>query len=391
VTPSVLAHLSRPLRLLCALALVLAARSAHAEEPAAFVARWLAAQNQGDFAAYQALYGEGFRGVRTSGSRAVTMDRAKWLEDRERMFRKPMVVEADEIRTRTVAEGVLVELRQTWASGEYKDVGKKTLLLVAVGDELRIAREELLTSERVLLPGQILEVVIPVRTAEEAERARARFQTLAELLRGVRSWPLRVSDTPPGVVAVACGAGDVGAMARTARALEPAAVARFVRAPATACPELEESEDPAETWEWPATAEARLGKRTLTVLVTPYTSTDHGDWGRSRRGYRLAAIYREASGEVLDTLDGESASDFSEIDGLTAAAKKIVLAEIYVDQPCDGTTRHAFKRLRRVTTIEPDPSAPASLRSRSKDTTLERGRCDDAAYRDWLREMNRAR
>jgi ketosteroid isomerase-like protein len=45
----------------------------------AFAARWLDAQNTGDFAGYSALYAADFRGVRRSGKQTVRMDRAKWL------------------------------------------------------------------------------------------------------------------------------------------------------------------------------------------------------------------------------------------------------------------------------------------------------------------------
>jgi hypothetical protein len=41
---------------------------------------WLAAQNDGDFAAYQKLYGADFSGVRRSGPRTVALDRAGWLK-----------------------------------------------------------------------------------------------------------------------------------------------------------------------------------------------------------------------------------------------------------------------------------------------------------------------
>src|SRR5438105_2725239 len=61
-------------------------RAINAKEALALVERWQAAQNKGDFAAYQALYATAFRGVRRSGARVSEFDRAGWLADRERMF-----------------------------------------------------------------------------------------------------------------------------------------------------------------------------------------------------------------------------------------------------------------------------------------------------------------
>src|SRR5690606_30530952 len=67
------------------------------EEVTAVLERWLAAQNSGDFAAYSALYGDSFGGVRRSGDRTVRLDRDGWLADRKRMFAKPMKVAASGI------------------------------------------------------------------------------------------------------------------------------------------------------------------------------------------------------------------------------------------------------------------------------------------------------
>jgi hypothetical protein len=86
-------------------ALVLAA-AAHADtgagdlgpEARALVDGWLAAQNQGDFAAYEKLYAKKMTGVRRSRSRAVSLDRAGWMKDRQRMFQKPMKVAASDVR-----------------------------------------------------------------------------------------------------------------------------------------------------------------------------------------------------------------------------------------------------------------------------------------------------
>jgi len=143
-------------RALIFLAVVLAGATARAQgDPRALVDAWLAAQNQGDFAAYQALYAPQFVGIRRSGAKVVELDRAGWLKDRERMFKKPMVVKAKDLRV----DDLRVQFVQTWQSGTYKDTGRKQLMLVKVGSDLRIAREELLESVGAQLDALQLEAV----------------------------------------------------------------------------------------------------------------------------------------------------------------------------------------------------------------------------------------
>ena len=119
----------------------------------ALVARWLAAQNAGDFAAYQALYAEPFTGVRRSGKKTLRFDRAGWLADRKKMFSRPMVVSAGRVTIAPAPDRAHVTFEQTWASGTYRDVGPKVLTVVAVGAELRIGHEELLASRLAPSPG----------------------------------------------------------------------------------------------------------------------------------------------------------------------------------------------------------------------------------------------
>jgi hypothetical protein len=107
---------------------------------------WLAAQNEGSFARYEALYADRFQGVRRSGPRTVRLDRRGWVEDRKRMFGKPMKVEIAELELARTSTDARARFRQTWASANYKDVGAKQLLLVKTPAGLRIAREEMLDS-----------------------------------------------------------------------------------------------------------------------------------------------------------------------------------------------------------------------------------------------------
>src|SRR5690606_40600880 len=75
---------------------------------------WLAAQNQGDFAAYQAMYAARFSGVRRSGAVTAAFDRAGWMKDRAGMFKRAMRVEVT---------GVTIE--RQGAGAEERRVGEE--------------------------------------------------------------------------------------------------------------------------------------------------------------------------------------------------------------------------------------------------------------------------
>ncbi|HKE20698.1 MAG TPA: nuclear transport factor 2 family protein [Kofleriaceae bacterium] len=125
-----------------------------AERARAVLDAWLAAQNGGDFAAYEKLYASRFEGVKRVGKRVKRFARAGWMEDRKRMFGKPMDVEAREPAISTAAASADVRFTQRWRSGRFEDLGPKRLLLVAEGDQLRIAREEMLRSDVVSAGGR---------------------------------------------------------------------------------------------------------------------------------------------------------------------------------------------------------------------------------------------
>lgn len=110
---------------------------------------WLAAQNKGDFAAYQASYAAKFFGIKRAGQREERFDRAGWLKDRQKMFQKPMSVELSDLQIHTLPASADVELTQRWLSGKFEDKGPKRLLVVREGKELKIAQEEMLRSELV--------------------------------------------------------------------------------------------------------------------------------------------------------------------------------------------------------------------------------------------------
>jgi hypothetical protein len=119
------------------------------EQARSLLAAWLAVQNGGDFAGYQALYAPRFEGVRRSGTRTARLDRARWMTDRERMFEKKMTVSAKDVLVVASRDGAELRFEQTWASDTYQDVGPKHMVLTLSGGALRISREEMLRSSRV--------------------------------------------------------------------------------------------------------------------------------------------------------------------------------------------------------------------------------------------------
>lgn len=112
----------------------------------ALLAAWLAAQNEGRFDAYEALYAERFDGTKRTVTRARRYDRAGWIEDRRRMFQRPMRVEISDVEVSATPSVATVRFTQRWSSGAYGDEGPKQLVLVPRGDALAIASEQMLAS-----------------------------------------------------------------------------------------------------------------------------------------------------------------------------------------------------------------------------------------------------
>jgi hypothetical protein len=108
---------------------------------------WLAAQNAGDFAAYEKLYAPKLEGIKRVGARTWRFDRAGWLKDRERMFKHPMTVAVKDIVVRGSGIAATVDLVQTFSQGKFKDEGPKHLVLIKGPAGFQIAREEMLRSD----------------------------------------------------------------------------------------------------------------------------------------------------------------------------------------------------------------------------------------------------
>jgi len=109
--------------------------------------KWLAVQNIGNFEQYSQLYAGKFEGVRRTGARTLRFDREGWLRDRGKMFKKPMSVQMDGMKVILNPASATVRFTQTWASGKYKDVGPKEMVLMKEGAVWKISREELLRSD----------------------------------------------------------------------------------------------------------------------------------------------------------------------------------------------------------------------------------------------------
>jgi hypothetical protein len=125
----------------------LASVEAHEKDAAhALLERWLAAQNDGQFADYEKLYAPDFSGLRTSGKRSVRLDRAGWMADRHRMFQKKMTVSADDVRMRETHGNIWIQFTQKWSSGRYSDVGPKQMFLTRGPNGLLITWEGLMSS-----------------------------------------------------------------------------------------------------------------------------------------------------------------------------------------------------------------------------------------------------
>ena len=112
-------------------------------EATALVDHWIAAQNTGDFTAYDALYARRFEGVKRIGARSQSFDRDGWMRDRKRMFSKPMHVEAFNVAVNVFRQMAFVRFEQRWSSGTFADVGTKDIQLVREAGELRISVERM--------------------------------------------------------------------------------------------------------------------------------------------------------------------------------------------------------------------------------------------------------
>jgi hypothetical protein len=111
---------------------------------------WLAAQNAGDFAAYQKLYAPKFSGIKRVGKRKSVFDRAGWMIDRGKMFKKPFRVQSAGVHFAIGKSGATISFTQSWFSGAFSDEGPKRIAIVrsdGADGKMLITREEMLESK----------------------------------------------------------------------------------------------------------------------------------------------------------------------------------------------------------------------------------------------------
>lgn len=126
-----------------------------------FLASWVAAQNQGNFAAYEAMYAPGFTGTKRVGKVQKTFDREGWLQDRKSMFRAAMLVEATELVVTGAPPIITLELTQRWEQGTFADVGTKRLVIDVYRSADPILREDMLSSRKALARQACLMALYP--------------------------------------------------------------------------------------------------------------------------------------------------------------------------------------------------------------------------------------
>ncbi len=111
-----------------------------------FVARWEAAQNSADFAAYEQLYAERFSGLKRIGGYTARFDRVGWLRDRKPMLRSGVSVHVSDLTLSSVPGFTRAVFTQEFRAKGFRDIGRKQLLLTSERAGTVISREEMLES-----------------------------------------------------------------------------------------------------------------------------------------------------------------------------------------------------------------------------------------------------
>lgn len=303
------------------------------------IERWLDAQNQGDFDTYQRLYAGKFEGIRRSGAKVTRLDRAGWVKDRERMFRSKMVVSAADRKVEPYGSGYRVTFTQTWASGKYKDMGTKELIVLDEDGELRIFREEMLQSVKDLgIKGPALLVwdagsaAATAGSLDAAERVAAVLSTVVEFPSG---FPTRLEGGVNGVgadeavVALGvCTPAEAAAVIDLFRQLGPRVSVRETtwkpRTKGTACPVFWRG------WTWPGTAaSASLGGDTLTVAALR-----REDPGRGGENFFVGAL-RGKDGAVRRIAAFKGGSDLAALETLDKQGAAVVAREKFDGKACE--------------------------------------------------------
>lgn len=345
---------------------------------------WLAAQNAGDFAAYSALYGERFFGIRRSGTQAMKLDRAGWLKDREKMFAKKMTVAAHDVAYQRSHRGTVVTFEQSWSSGTYSDVGPKRMRLSQdrKTGAWKIAEEELVYSIKGTRPSKNVALLWKATDAEpigEIDAIRAPGMTF----RTHGAHPRMVEDgdvlklKKGSVVVGVCPPSRWTEVTRFFQAINPGFTTVEVAAKETACPDLltDGGEDDRIEWTWAGLETLAAKTGTITALLWTGSGMDDGGDGREYEETAVLVLLRDKKGVLVDAKMLEGPSDFTAVDSFKTAGGAIVLTEIYVDEPCDGSTDHEIRRIRLERRIT---AGPEGLVVDEEEETIETDNCTKA-------------
>ncbi len=110
---------------------------------------WLAAQNGGDFKAYERLFASDFKGVLRVGTKAKAMDRAAWMKSRRRMFKSKMKVATKGIAFQSGTDRTTILFTQHFQRGSFEDKGSKEIVVAKRSNRYLIVSERMLDSKAV--------------------------------------------------------------------------------------------------------------------------------------------------------------------------------------------------------------------------------------------------
>jgi len=338
------------------------------------VERWLAAQNQGRFEDYSALYEPHFKGIRMTGNKRIEMRRADWLKDRSGMFQKPMKVSVEDavVLYESTAD-TQIRFVQRWVSGHYGDVGRKILRIRLSSG--KIDQEELLESVPEPVPSGLLEIAVPESASVEkltdvltdmvAKRFPAPMEFSGSLLK-----PLADKHILLGVCSLTEALPVIAAFRR-------AVPLRVTSAPPTAktdCPRngRNSADEPGE-WNWPRVVENKTSR--MTLMAWPYSGQQLGDFARQYETQFYVGILRDTKGAIVSVQTTTSESDFAQLESLSASGTKTTAVETYIDNPCTGADTHPFSRIEQTITYT---AAGTALTFQKTDKEIESGECSDS-------------
>jgi hypothetical protein len=314
----------------------------------------------------------------------VKRDREGWLRERESMFQKKAKVEASDVAITPAADGTIsVEFEQRWQSAGYGDVGKKRLTLVTEDGKLRIAFEEMLSSKRIAVPGERVELYAPMRSFALAHEIDADLTAIVAQLSSdpIHSGPFesstsRTENSPPRISFGVCEGEAAKLAERFFKELVPGLEVRPSKE-YPSCPIRTSDPGDSETWSLAEPKVIAAGKNTMVVFVFQFNGDQEGDFARAIRKNLVVAVLRDLRGRVIDLAIEKSESDYSPLESVEITDGKVVVSEKDVEDPCDGSDRHRYREyLRRYTVAANANGSKINLKTSRK--LLLVGRCSDS-------------